>query len=306
MKILLIGGTGVLGTSFCKLAHQYTHAQITALVRSPEKGALLQKYGIETVIGDILDPDSMRKPIHDCDVVLNFASAIPRKLKPSNHDWELNDKIRIEGTSNVLAQLNRHDVFYCQAGVVFLYGDHQGAWVDENSSILPGRYTRSSHQMEEMFLTAPNQMRGVSFRFSLFYHPQAWHTQMMLNELSKRRFPIIGDGNYYWNMIHVDDAAAAVWTVINEQHKIHKREILIVSDDQPVTCGELLRHLCELLKTAEPTRIPKMIAKFALGSDIVETLTASFRCRTSRIKSLGWKPIFPSFKEGFSELLPVL
>ncbi len=306
MKILLIGGTGVLGNSFCRLAAQNPHAKITALVRTPEKAALLHNYGVSTVQGNILDRESVRQAIQGQDVVLNFASAIPRKLKPSNRDWELNDRIRIEGTLNVLNQLNDNEVFYCQAGVVFLYGDHQGAWVDESSSVFPGRFTQSSHEMEEMFLTAQQEMRGVSFRFSLFYHPEAWHTQTMLKELSKRRFPIIGDGNYFWNMIHAEDAAAAVWKVVNEKEKINKREILIVSDDHPVTCVDFLRHLCTLLKTSEPTRIPKKIAKFALGSDIVETLTASFRCKTEKIKSLGWKPTFPSFEEGFSELLPAL
>jgi nucleoside-diphosphate-sugar epimerase len=306
MKILLIGGTGILGKSFCRLGVQYPHARITALLRTPENGALLRNLGIEIVQGDILQPESLQKAIQGQDVVLNFASAIPRKLKPSNRDWELNDRIRIEGTSNVLNQFGNNDVFYCQAGVVFLYGDHQGAWVDEDSSIFPGIYTHSSHQMEQMFLTAKHAMRGVSFRFSLFYHPEAWHTQTMLKELSKRRFPIIGDGNYYWNMIHAEDAAAAVWKILNEREKIKNREILIVSDDQPVTCGDFLNHLCNLLKTAEPTRIPKKIAKFALGSDIVETLTASFRCKTEKIKNLGWKPAFPSFKEGFNNLLPAI
>jgi nucleoside-diphosphate-sugar epimerase len=306
MKILLIGGTGVLGNSFCRLARQNPHAKITALIRNPEKRKALEEYGVKTLHGDILDRESVKKAIQGQDVVLNFASAIPRKLKPSNRDWELNDRIRIEGTSNVLNQLKDKEVFYCQAGVVFLYGDHQGAWVDEDSSVFPGQYTRSSHQMEQMFLTAEDGIRGASFRFSLFYHPTAWHTQKMLNELSQRRLPIVGDGNYYWNMIHAEDAAAAVWKVLNEKDSIREREIFIVSDDHPVTCVEFLRHLCGLLKTTEPVLIPKRIAKFALGSDIVETLTASFRCKTEKIKSLGWNPVFPSFKDGFSRLLPVI
>ena len=306
MKILLIGGTGVLGNSFCRLASQNPHAKITALVRNPEKGTSLEMYGVETLQGNILDSESLKAAIQGQDVVLNFASAIPRKLKPSNRDWELNDRIRVEGTSNVLNQLSDREVFYCQAGVVFLYGDHQGAWVDEDSNVFPGQFTQSSHKMEEMFLTAQNGISGVSFRFSLFYHPEAWHTQTMLKELSQGRFPIIGDGNYYWNMIHAQDAAAAVWKVLNEKESIRNREIFIVSDDHPVTCVDFLRHLCDLLKTTEPIRIPKRIAKFALGSDIVETITASFRCKTEKIKNLGWSPVFPSFKDGFSALLSVL
>ncbi len=306
MKILLIGATGVLGTSFCKLAQHKRDVEITALVRTPQKGAVLEQYGVQAVPGSILNPDSIRNALLGKDVVLNFASAVPRKLRPSHRDWEMNDYIRTRGTSNVLEQVNSNEVFYCQAGVVFLYGDHNGAWIHEDSPVFPGRITRTSHEMEQMFLTTENDLTGVSFRFSLFYHPTAWHTQAMLKELSKRRFPIIGDGSYYWNMIHVEDAAKAVWTILDRRDQIHGREIVLVSDDVPVTCREFLLYLCNLLNVTEPIRIPKRIAKLALGSEIIETLTASFRCKTDKMKGFGWKPSYPSFREGFHSVLQTL
>src|SRR5262245_31347298 len=301
MKILLIGATGVLGRSFCKLAPQKDDVEITAMVRTPEKAEVLESYGIQIVQGSILNPDSIRNALVGKDVVLNFASAIPRKLKPSHHDWDMNDRIRTQGTLNLLEQVN--DLFYCQAGVVFLYGDHHGEWIQEDSPILPGRFARTSYEMEQMFLKAKNSITGVSFRFSLMYHTTAWHTQAMLKELSKRRFPIIGDGSYYWNMIHAEDAAEAVWTILAKKNQIHDRQIVVVSDDAPVTCTEFLTYLCHLLGVEEPTRIPNKIAKLALGNEIVETLTASFRCKTDKMKSFGWKPSFPSFREGFQSLL---
>jgi nucleoside-diphosphate-sugar epimerase len=300
MKILLIGATGVLGRSFCKLAPQKDDIEITALVRTPESAEMLEPYGIEIIPGSILNPDSIRKALEGKDVVLNFASAIPRKLKPSHHDWEMNDRIRTQGTLNLLEELK--GVFYCQAGVVFLYGDHRGEWIQEDSAVFPGRFARTSYEMEQMFLNTSN-INGVSFRFSLMYHATAWHTQAMLKELSKRRFPIVGDGSYYWNMIHAEDAADAVWTILANKDQIQEREIVVVSDDVPVTCSEFLSYLSHLLGVEEPTRIPNKIAKLALGNEIVETLTASFRCKTDKMKSFGWRPVFPSFREGFQSLL---
>jgi nucleoside-diphosphate-sugar epimerase len=301
MKILLIGATGVLGRSFCKLAPQKEDLEITAMVRTPEKAEVLEPYGVQVIQGSILNPDSISHALVGKDVVLNFASAIPRKLKPAHHDWDMNDRIRTQGTLNLLEQAN--DVFYCQAGVVFLYGDHHGEWIQEDSPVFPGRFARTSYEMEQMFLNAKNNISGVSFRFSLIYHATAWHTQAMLKELSKRRFPIVGDGRYYWNMIHAEDAAEAVWTILANKNQIHDREIVVVSDDVPVTCSEFLSYLCHLLGVDEPTRIPNKIAKLALGNEIVETLTASFRCKTDKMKSFGWKPAFPSFREGFQSLL---
>ena len=71
MKILLIGATGVLGRSFCKLAPQRDDVEITALVRTPEKAEVLEQYGVEIIPGSILSPDSIRNALKGKDVVAN-------------------------------------------------------------------------------------------------------------------------------------------------------------------------------------------------------------------------------------------
>jgi nucleoside-diphosphate-sugar epimerase len=216
----------------------------------------------------------------------------------------MNDQLRTRGSANILECLQKGSYFYCQAGFAFLHSDHGGEWITETSPLNPSKYTESSVAMEKQFLESENPLlRGVSFRFSVFYHQDAWHTQAMIRELRKRRFPIIGDGEYFWNMIHVDDAAAAVLWTLERRNEITGREVMIVSDDEPVTCKEFLHHLARLLDVPEPTRIPQFVAKLALSGDMVEVVTASFRCRNDRMKSLGWKPVYRSFREGFPAVL---
>lgn len=306
MKILLIGGTGVLGRSFCRLAVQKGY-RITALARTAEKAEALRRYGAETVPGSILDAEAVRAALPGHDVVLNFASAVPRKLKPSSDDWNLNDLVRTQGAANVLDALPDGDIFYCQAGLTFVYGDHQGEWVDESSAIHVNRFTHSARITEEKFVDCAHPgLRGVSFRFSLFYHEDAWHTQAMVYEMRKRRFPVLGEGDYYWNLVHVDDAASAVMVAIENRQAIRGREIMNVADERPVLCAEFLDHLARLLGVHAPTRIPIFIARLALGSDTVNSITASFRCRCDRIQELGWKPSFATFYEGLPAVLQFL
>ena len=303
MKILVIGGTGVLGRSFCKIA-QHKKYRITAMTRNPERATELQRFGVNVATGSILDADSIRVALDAHDVVLNFASAIPRKLKPSSDDWDTNDRVRTEGTAHLLNALSGANVFYCQAGLAYVYGDRRGEWVDETSAVQPNRFTASARVMEELFLNSGNPgLKGVSFRFGLFYHQDAWHTQTILHEIRKRRFPVLGDGEYFWNMIHVDDAASAICTVLEQRDSIQDRLILNATDESPVLCREFLDHLARLQEVHEPTRIPLFVARLALGSEIVDGVTASFRCRSERLHSLGWKPTFRSFREGFPAIL---
>jgi nucleoside-diphosphate-sugar epimerase len=303
MRILLIGGTGILGRSFCR-QFQGANGQVTAIVRNLEKGRILESLGVDLVQGSILDQDSLLRALPGHDVVINFASAIPRKSKSSARDWEMNDQLRLQGTANVLETIGNQPMFYCQAGIAFLYGDHKGKWVDESSATYPNAITRSAGEMERQFVESKHSdLHGVSFRFSAFYHEDAWHTQYMIHELQKRRVPIIGDGTFYWNLIHVDDAAAAVITVLENMDQIQKREIVNVSDGEPVQCREMLNYLAHLLSVHEPTKIPQFIARIVLGTEGFEVLTASYRCKTEKIRALGWKPRYSSYREGFASIL---
>lgn len=303
MRVLLVGGTGVLGRSFCRQFHGL-HGEVTAIARDLEKGRVLEQLGVRVIPGSILSPDSLKESLPGHDAVINFASAIPRKNKSSPRDWELNDQLRIQGTSNLLKAIGSRSIFYCQAGIAFLYGDHKGNWVDETAPVYPNAITRSAGEMEKQFIeTVLDEMRGASFRFSAFYHQEAWHTQFMIHELRKRRVPIIGDGTFFWNLIHVDDAAAAVIAVLRNMDQIRGREIINISDGEPVQCKDMLNYVANLLGVHEPIKIPQFVARIVLGAEEFEILTASYRCKTEKIKAMGWRPQFASYRKGFESIL---
>lgn len=303
MRILLIGGTGVLGRVFCRLAVGHHH-EVIAVSRSREKSELLRSLGAIPVAGNILEPDSIRNIINRHAIILNLASAVPRKLKPSANDWHLNDIVRLQSAANVLQSLAQQDVFYCQSGLSVVYGDHRGAWVDETSPIHPNRFTKSARDAEELFLNASHpSLRGISFRFSLFYQKDVWHTATMIHEMRKRRFPILGEGDYYWNFVHVEDAASALLMAVENQDRISGRQIMNVVDDHPVLCRDFLDFLAGLLHVHPPTRIPLFVARLALGTELVESVTASVKCRNNQLRTLGWKPGYPSYREGLPAIL---
>lgn len=305
MKVLIIGGTGILGKTFLRLMNPDSY-QITVLTRNPS--SLEQSDPrVRVLSGNVLDRSTMMAVGRSMDAVLNFTSAVPKKLKTTAEDWLENDELRTAGIRNVLDAIGDSDCFYCQSGMSLVYGDHGGDPVDETSEIRPSVLTKSTESMEQLFLNASaKSLRGVSFRFSAFYHQDAWHTRAMVHELSNRRLPIIGDGEYYWNLIHVEDAARAVLKVLESQHKVSGREIMNVSDDEPVKSKDFLITLAHLLSVPEPIKMPLFIARMALGADAIEVLTASHRCVTSRIRSFDWAPQFPTYREGFSSIVKVL
>ncbi len=67
---------------------------------------------------------------------MHLATAIPRG---PGGDWSRNDRIRREGTANLLAAAAAQGVRrYVQQSIVMLYGDTGSTLVDESAPLQPG------------------------------------------------------------------------------------------------------------------------------------------------------------------------
>jgi 2-alkyl-3-oxoalkanoate reductase len=134
----------------------------------------------------------------------------------------------------------------------------------------------------------------------MFYGHDAAHTQGMFSGLRRGAYPVIGSGANYWNLIHVDDAAAAILNALANYTAGLPHGIFNVCDDEPVTYRELLNFLAQMLGARKPLKIPAFLGRWLLGSHTADYLLASMRCRNQRIKEiLGWQPRYPTYREGY-------
>ncbi|TVR52313.1 MAG: SDR family oxidoreductase [Spirochaetaceae bacterium] len=86
MKVLVVGSTGLVGGTAVKLLSE-KGADVRALVRESSdqsKVAALRTAGVETVVGDLRDADSLRAACAGVDTVLATASAVPFAWGESN------------------------------------------------------------------------------------------------------------------------------------------------------------------------------------------------------------------------------
>lgn len=98
MKALVTGATGFVGSHLAE-ALLRRGAEVTALVRSPGKAALLNKLGIRQVRGDLHSADALRAATADQDVIYHVAGLVAARDEAEflrgNRD----------GTANLLASL---------------------------------------------------------------------------------------------------------------------------------------------------------------------------------------------------------
>ena len=302
MKVFVAGATGVLGRRVVKQLLARGN-MVFALSRSLENTKWLKDNGVEPRRGNLFNEESLDKAVARCDAVLHLATAIPVRKTSFLKNWALNDRIRREGTQNLVrAALQKDCQLYVQQSVTFIYGDRNGEWVDETTRI-PERQVsilQSAVDMERIVRDAGSKhnLPGIILRFGAFYCHDSVQTQRMFEMARRGRLPLLGSGKSFWNIINVDDAASAVVAAV-ENGAGSTGEIFNVCDNNPATFTDIMNFISQTFCGKEPIRIPEFFAKVALGSHIVDTLTASVRCRNDKIKQrLAWKPEFETYREG--------
>ena len=307
MRVFISGATGVLGRRVLRLLSERGHA-VVGLSRSQNNSEWLEQNGAETRTGDLFDQEQMTELTADCDAILHLATAIPTKARTKTADWQMNDRIRREGTRALVeAAIRNKCKLYVQQSVTLIYGEQNGDWVDEESSI-PAKQPsilESAVDMEQIIQDAIQQhdLPAITLRFGSFYSHDSAQTQAMLQLVQKGFFPIAGDGQVYWNLIHVDDAASAVATAV-DNYQAGLGETFNICDDEPVYYSELMRFIAETLGARKPVRFPRFLNNLMLGSHVAGAIFASARCKNVKVKeTLEWKPRFESYREGYRSVI---
>ena len=145
MRIFMTGATGEIGRRVVPLCLQRGH-EVTALARSGDGKAAIERLGARSTIVDIFDGDGLTRAMAGHDAVINLATHLPsstlRMFLPGA--WFENDRIRREGSANVAASALATGVKrLVQESYGLVYPDLGDAWIDETVPIAPDRYNHS-------------------------------------------------------------------------------------------------------------------------------------------------------------------
>ena len=281
MRILVVGATGVLGRHVVPRLLERGHA-VRAVVRREEQAQSLRFLGAEPVSGDILDPASLAGAAAGCDAALHLATAIPKPGEAP--DWGRNDRIRREGTANLLAAAAAAGVRrYVQQSITFVYGDHGAASVDEATPLRPPAFARSAEDMED--LVRGSALGWVILRGGLLYGPGTGREAGWWAAARAGTLRAAGTGDGLLSLVHVADLARAV---VAATQAAPVGGIYNVVDDAPVAERVLYGYVAARAGAPAPG---------AGGEPFLPSLGVS-NARLRR--DLGWSPAYPSYRSGLA------
>jgi len=301
MEILVTGATGVLGRPVVRLLRSAGY-RVRALSRSGSNDALLRRMGADPVRGSLFDAAELGPAVAGTSAVLHLATRIPpRSRSRAPGAWAENDRIRREGTRNLVdAALAAGVESFVYPGVCFVYADGGDAWVDAaTGEVEAGPLLASTLAAEaEVARFAAAGRRGVVLRMGYFYSPEAESTLDTL-ALARRGAAILaGPGDAYYPSIWVDDAAEAVMAAL----RAAPAGTYDVVDDEPLTRRELARIVADSAGRPFVVRPPMWLLKLAGGRDAA-FLARSQRVSNARFKdATGWSPRVRDAREGWRRI----
>jgi nucleoside-diphosphate-sugar epimerase len=312
MKVFVAGATGVIGKRLVPMLIGARHT-VTGTTHTPDKAESIRKAGAKPEVINALNEKEVLEAVKraEPDVIIHQLTSIPANFNLRRFDeaFVLTNRLRSEGTDHLLAAARSVDCprFIAQSYVGWPYA-RNGSWIKSEQDPLlssPEPAMRKTFQailhVESSVLGEPG-LEGFVLRYGAFYGPgtSLGHGGSMLEEIRRRRVPIVGKGTGYWSFVHIDDAASATLAAVEAASP----GLYNICDDEPAPVSAWLPFLAEALGAKPPRHIPKWLGRLAVGPHGVAMMTEIRGASNQKAKSLlRWKPKWPSWRQGFRDAL---
>lgn len=281
MPHLFIFGFGYTARALADDLHASAF-KISATARSEDGAAAITARGhLGYVLSDHVAPDASLKE------ALATATHILSSAPPGT----AGDPI-LTAMSHEIAQAP-HLEWLGYLSTIGVYGNHNGAWVDETTPATP-QSDRSRRRLKaEQAWQELADKTGVPlsiFRLAGIYGPGRSAIERVLSGSARC---IIKPGQVF-NRIHVDDAARVIAANLRSGEM---SGIFNLADDLPAPPEDVIRYAAELMKSPPPPSVPIEDANL---SDMAESFySENKRVRNTRIKGeLGVQLHYPTYKHG--------
>lgn len=277
-----IFGAGYSGRAFARLI--VGRAEVSGTTRSADNFDRLRQAGIEPLRFDGATlPDAVR-------LALTAATHVIISTAPG----ETGDPVLAASREQLLAETPRLR-WIGYLSTVGVYGDHQGAWVDEASETRPVSRRSALRVQAERDWLAFGRERGVAvavLRLSGIYGPGR-NAFVNLEKGTARR--LVKSGQVF-NRIHVADIAGAL------RHLAQSRTggVFNVTDDEPAPPQDVVAYAAKLMGIEPPPEIPFETAQLS-------PMARSFygenkRVSNAAIRQEGYRFVFPNYGVAFDRM----
>ncbi|HEU0296297.1 MAG TPA: NAD-dependent epimerase/dehydratase family protein [Anaerolineales bacterium] len=279
MRVLVTGAGGFIGSHIAEHAVAAGHA-VRAVVLPSEDTSLLRKWGVELVVGDLVDPEVAGRAVAGCEVIFNAVGNV--NIYDSRDALYRGNVSATESVIKAAAAAGVRRMVLASSYVVSLGSSFhywKGGVIAEQRPVAPrfwrwDYYTRTKVAVEQAVLRAHDEglLEAVPLRIGWVYGSRNRVTLPVLVKMLRRgQLMIMGDGRNRLGLVHVTDVARAFLLAGNGNVAAGRPYVIEGVADRPtVTQADFLNALADLIGAPRPRRVPFGVA-LALGT-VLETI----------------------------------
>ena len=310
MKILITGGTGLIGSALIDVLLQDGH-EINVLTRSPEKARNTLPSGVIPHKWDAATPEDWDHLIPDMDAVINLAGesiAGETVLEIMTKHWSDEYKKRIRGSrANVgkafvdaIEKSEKKPNVFIQASAIGYYGprgDEEVIETSEAANDFMGETCRlwedSTEKLDEL------GVRRVVIRTGLVMATDGGILPMVLLPFKLFAGGPLGNGQQYVSWIHMDDQVNAIRFLLNNEAA---RGAYNLTAPNPLTQREQAKVIGRLMRRPSFVLVPGFALKLILGEKSTLVLDGQ-RVIPENLQRAGFEFKFTDFETALKDLL---
>ena len=286
----LIVGCGYLGL---RVARRWIAAgeAVAGVVRGEGSAEALAAAGARPIVADVTRPASLR----DLPAADTLLYCVGHSVDGGASRWA----VYVDGLRAALDAVSpevQRVIFISSTGV---YGEESGGWVDEDSPCGPLSDSGRALLAAEQVLAAHRLgNRGIILRLAGIYGPG--RLPLLKQGAGSRghgaALPAPCAADQYANLIHVEDAAAAV---LAAEARAQPPRTYIVADGRPVQRREFLAEIARRLG------LPAPVFRDPLPGEAAKQRGGNKRtCNRRMLEELQVELQFPTYREGLESILP--
>jgi len=286
MHSILILGCGYVGECLGKACVD-ADMRVFGATRSEQRVSALREAGIEPVVTDS-PADIPEDILQDCDAVLD---SVP--LERSEGGMHA-------GQPHWLPKLTQRMSLIRWAGYLSatsVYGDAEGAWVDEAWPCRPTSQ-RGNERLKAENAWLQSGVPVEIFRLAGIYGPG----RNIIARLKAGGYKAVKwNPPHYSSRIHVEDIVAAIMAAMNAPQP---RRIINLADDEPLPHADYVTELARIIGAPAPVMLTPEEGKRQLSPAMIGFFSDSKRVSNRLLhRELLPELKYPNFREGVDSLL---
>ncbi|ADE53289.1 NAD-dependent epimerase/dehydratase [Coraliomargarita akajimensis DSM 45221] len=287
----MIFGCGYVGRALAQRLLQ-AGVRVGALTRNADKAAELKALGLQEVVVADLDSDAWHDALSGTyGAVVNCVSSAGGGLAGYRRSY-------VEGQASILRWAQTQELSaYVYTSSTSVYPQSEGVIVDEAADLSAASESGRLLLEAENLLAAgaPQGVHWTVLRLAGIYGPQRHY---ILNQLRDGLQVFPGSGAHRLNLVHRDDIVEGILLGLMRRGAAG---IYNLADGTPVTKQALVEWIAEQLHCPVPSFDPSQTPPRQLrrGAQVPDRVIDSQKAQGL----LGWTPKFPSYREGYRDLL---